>query len=94
MFKQEGFQFMGAAFEVYNRLGYGMAEEVYQQSLEIELELRSLPYLAKQELTMFYKDRQLSDRCGLIPSVAKLRGFATMDPVAAPKNAVVASPRT
>ena len=28
---------MGAAFEVYNQLGYGMAEEVYQQSLEIEL---------------------------------------------------------
>ena len=29
-----------AAFEVYN-IGYGMAEEVYQQSLEIELELAS-----------------------------------------------------
>jgi GxxExxY protein len=53
---------MGAAFEVYNQLGYGMAEEVYQQSLEIELGLRSLPYRAKQELTMFYKDRQLTTK--------------------------------
>ena len=45
MFKDEGFKLMGAAFEVYNQLGYGMAEEVYQQSLEIELELRQIPFL-------------------------------------------------
>ena len=25
---------MGVAFEVYNKFGYGMVEEVYQQSLE------------------------------------------------------------
>ena len=43
MLKDEGYQFMAAAFEVYNQLGYGMAEEIYQQSLEIELELGSLP---------------------------------------------------
>jgi len=35
MFQQEGYDFMAAAFEVYNELGYGMAEEIYQQSLEI-----------------------------------------------------------
>jgi GxxExxY protein len=63
MFKHEGFQFMGAAFEVYNQLGHGMAEEVYQQSLEIELELRSIHYRTKQELVVFYKDRQLNTRC-------------------------------
>lgn len=60
MFQQEGFQFMGAAFEVYNQLGYGMAEEVYQQSLEIELELLSIPFRTKHELAVFYKARQLS----------------------------------
>ena len=37
MFKAEGYQLMDAAFEIYNELGYGMAEEIYQQSLEIEL---------------------------------------------------------
>lgn len=60
MFKQEGFQLMGAAFEVYNQLGYGTAEEVYQQSLEVELEMRSIPFRAKQELAVFYKSRQLN----------------------------------
>jgi GxxExxY protein len=62
MFQQEGFQFMGAAFEVYNQLGYGMAEEVYQQSLEIELELRSIPFRTKHELAVFYKTRQLNTK--------------------------------
>ena len=47
MFKDEGYRLMGAAFEVFNELGYGMAEEVYQQSLEIELELRAIPFKSK-----------------------------------------------
>jgi GxxExxY protein len=59
MFKDEGYRFMGAAFEVYSQLGYGMAEEVYQQSLEIELELRRIPYHSKRELSVFYKERRL-----------------------------------
>ena len=29
MFKEEGYKLMGAAFEVYNEVGYGMAEEIY-----------------------------------------------------------------
>jgi GxxExxY protein len=59
MYKEEGYQVMGAAFEVYNQLGYGMAEEIYQQSLEIELRLRGSPFQSKRELTVFYKDHQL-----------------------------------
>ncbi|PYL01707.1 MAG: GxxExxY protein [Verrucomicrobia bacterium] len=53
---------MGAAFEVYNEQGYGLAEEIYQESLEIELELRHIPYKTKQELTTFYKGRLLKKR--------------------------------
>ena len=62
MFKEEGYKFMGAAFEVYNQLGYGMAEEIYQQSLEIELALQEIPFQSKRELTVFYKDRALDVR--------------------------------
>ena len=50
---------MGAAFEVYNQLGYGMAEEVYQQSLEIELEMRGIPFRSKAELKLAYKGRDI-----------------------------------
>ena len=62
MFKEEGYQFMGAAFEVYNVLGYGMAEEIYQQSLEIELTLRQISYRPKQELDVFYKNHRLTTK--------------------------------
>ena len=33
--KNEGYQLMGAAFEVYNDRGYGLAEDIYQECLEI-----------------------------------------------------------
>ena len=50
---------MGAAFEVYNEQGYGLAEEIYQESLEIELESCKIPFRSKQELKCFYKGREL-----------------------------------
>jgi len=62
IFKDQGYKLMGAAFEVYNDRRYGMAEEVYQESLEIELEIRDIPFVAKEELTCFYKGRELKRR--------------------------------
>jgi GxxExxY protein len=62
MHEEAGYQLMGAAFEVYNQLGYGLAEEVYQQCLEIELELRGIPFLTKHELTLVYKGRELDKK--------------------------------
>lgn len=53
---------MGAAFEVYNQLGYGMAEEAYQQCLEIELSLRSIPYTKQRELALIYKGSEIKKR--------------------------------
>lgn len=51
---------MGAAFEVYNQLGHGMAEEIYQQSLETELSLRGIPFQSKRELVVYYKGHLLA----------------------------------
>ena len=53
---------MGAAFEVYNERGYGMAEEIYQESLEIELELRGMACQSKPELRCFYRGGELKKR--------------------------------
>lgn len=53
---------MGAAFEVYNEQGYGLGEEIYQECLEIELELRAIPFCSKQELTCYYKGRELKKK--------------------------------
>lgn len=62
IYKDEGYRFMGAAFEVYNESGHGLAEELYQESLEIELELRGLPFRARNELKCYYKGRELRKR--------------------------------
>jgi GxxExxY protein len=59
MFEDKGYRLMGAAFEVYNQLGYGMAEEICQQSLEIELSLREIPFQSKHEIDVFYKNQLL-----------------------------------
>jgi GxxExxY protein len=61
-FSKEGFELIGAAFEVYNQTGYGMAEEVYQECLQIELELRDIPYQSKCQLSLAYKERPLTRR--------------------------------
>ncbi|MBA4146628.1 MAG: GxxExxY protein [Verrucomicrobia bacterium] len=62
IFKDEGYKLMGAAFDVYNESGHGLAEEIYQECLEIELELRGYPFQSKQELACFYKGRELKKR--------------------------------
>ncbi len=61
-FKQEGYDFMAAAFEVYNVLGSGMAEEVYQESFEIELGLRQIGFSSKPEVVGVDKGRRLQRR--------------------------------
>ena len=62
IYKDEGYKLMGAAFEVYNEQGYRLAEEIYQECLEIELELRRIPFHAKKELLCHYKGRTLKKR--------------------------------
>jgi GxxExxY protein len=59
---EEGYAFMGAVFEVHRVLGGGLLEEIYQESLEIELSLRGIPFTAKRELIVHYKTFQLQKR--------------------------------
>ncbi len=51
----EVYQIQGAIYEVYRILGNGYAEEVYQQCLEREFALRSIPFESKKALTIYYK---------------------------------------
>ncbi len=60
MLKQEGYRLVGAAFEVYNEKGHGFLEEVYQECLEIELELQQIPFASQPELPIHYKGRRLN----------------------------------
>jgi GxxExxY protein len=62
LLSKEGYALMAAAFEVHNELGGGLLEEVYQESLELELGDRGIPFVPKRELVIFYKGRQLKKR--------------------------------
>ncbi len=57
--KDEVYAIVGAAMEVYNTLGAGFLEPVYQEALEIELKERGIPFEAQKELRISYKERQL-----------------------------------
>ena len=60
LFKDESYQILGACFEVYNELGYGFLESVYQESLALELHNQRIPFVQKPRLTILYKDQTLS----------------------------------
>ncbi len=57
--QQEGYDFMAAAFDVYNEMGNGFLEEVYHESLEFELATRGIPFESRARLNLFYKGRPL-----------------------------------
>lgn len=57
--QQEGYDLMNACFAVHQELGGGFLEEVYQESLEMELADRSIPFIAQPKLHLYYKGRPL-----------------------------------
>lgn len=53
-YKQESYDIIGAAMQVYNILGPGFVEAVYQEALEIEFQRRGIPYEREKELNVYY----------------------------------------
>jgi GxxExxY protein len=62
IYKQEAFGLIGACFEVYNEMGCGFLEDVYQEALEDELTRRSIHFVAKPKLEIWYKGRLLTKK--------------------------------
>lgn len=56
IYRDETYAVIGAALDVYYRLGSGFAEPVYQEALELELGLRRVPFAAQTKLHIRYKD--------------------------------------
>lgn len=59
IYKQESYSIRGAVFEVYKEKGCGFAEPVYQECLEIEFGIKSVPAVPQPRLLLNYKGRQL-----------------------------------
>ena len=59
LIRDEVYRVVGAAMEVYNTLGYGFLEAVYQEALELELSSRRIPFTAQAPLPLVYKGQVL-----------------------------------
>lgn len=59
LYKDEVYAIIGAAMDVYNTLGPGFAEAIYQEALGVEMSYRGIPHRAQQELIVYYKNSPL-----------------------------------
>ena len=57
--RQEGYDLMGAAFEVSNEMGHGLSEDIYQECLEIELADLKIPFQSQVHLDVWYKEKKI-----------------------------------
>jgi GxxExxY protein len=62
LYKEDVYKIMGACFEVYKEKGCGFLEEVYQEALEMELELQGIPFSSQTPIKLFYKGREMQRR--------------------------------
>ncbi|MEO6875468.1 MAG: GxxExxY protein [Opitutaceae bacterium] len=59
LFRDECYRLIGACLAVHTDKGNGFVEPVYQDALEIELELSGIPFDAQRNYQISYRDRPL-----------------------------------
>lgn len=62
IYETETYEIVGAAMEVYYKLGRGFLEPIYQEALAIEFSLRGIPFEAQKELRVTYKGQVLDKK--------------------------------
>ena len=62
VYPEECYEIIGACFEVYKEKGNGITEGIFQECLELEMEMRGIPFSAQAPLAMSYKERRLRHR--------------------------------
>ena len=50
------YEVVGTAMEVYNTLGRGMAEPIYQEAFAVEMRKRGMDFEREKQLRLYYKD--------------------------------------
>lgn len=56
------FQVIGAIIEVHRHLGPGLPEGVYEDALELEFQLRGIPYKRQKWMSVLYKGHELESK--------------------------------
>ena len=60
IFKEECYEIVGAAMDVYFTMGLGFLEPVYQEALAIEFTRRKIPFEREKKLDLYYKGTKLN----------------------------------
>ncbi len=82
--KEESYRIIGAAFKVYNTLGHGFLEAVYQEALEIEFQHQGIPYEREKELKIYYggvelKQTYIADFVCFGKIIVELKAVSALD---------------
>ena len=76
---------IGAAYEVYNTLGFGFLEKVYENAMAIELRRAGLKVEAQFPITVRYKGEVVGDYAAdlVVDScvIVELKAVSALDPV-------------
>lgn len=62
LFKEETYQINGAIYDVFNDLGPGFLESVYQEALAMEFTSRGIPYREQWGIDVYYKNKKLKKK--------------------------------
>jgi len=60
IYSSESYSLVGAFFDVYNEMGSGFLEAVYQEALGLELENRKVSFVEQPKLEIRYKGNPLT----------------------------------
>jgi len=63
LFEEESYAIRGCLMSVFNELGSGFLEKVYQEALEREFIEKKIPYKREAPLTIMYKGVPLKQEC-------------------------------
>lgn len=61
-FKEASYKIIGACFQVYNTMGVGFLESVYQECLSLEFEEQGIPFIQQPNLKLKYKTKRLKQQ--------------------------------
>jgi GxxExxY protein len=84
--EEETYSIIGAAMDVYYRLGSGFLEPVYQEALAYEFGLRQVPFEAEKKLPITYKDHLLkkgyfADFVCYDQIIIEIKAITTLSPI-------------
>ena len=60
LYKDEGFQIIKCFYAVYNTLGAGFLESVYQEALSKEFGKNNVPFVKEKKLEIYYNEDKLN----------------------------------